>query len=100
MNTRETARKRTELLKHLREAHRDTVARAQARLKTQQENRRKLAAAMAEAPKTVPEIAQASGLPADQVLWHITAMREYNLVVETGQQGEYYLYRPVKETKG
>jgi heterodisulfide reductase subunit A len=41
--------------------------------------------------------AEASGLPADRVLWHITAMRKYDLVVETGKSGDYYRYALAQE---
>ena len=38
-----------------------------------------------------------SSMPADRVLWHITAMRKYDLVVETGKSGDYYRYALVQE---
>jgi hypothetical protein len=54
---------------------------------------------MRQGAATVPEIAAASGFPAHQVLWHVTAMKKYDLVVEVGQCGEYYQYELVKEAK-
>jgi len=96
--SKEDAKKRTALLKRLREEHKNTVARAQALLKEQKMIRRQICQAMRDAPKTVPEVAEAAGLPADQVLWHITAMKKYDLVVETGMCGEYYLYQVAKES--
>ena len=99
MNTMLNAKQRSRFLKQLREEHRETVMQVQALLKEQKDIRRQICQAMREAPKTVPEIAEASGLPADQVLWHIIAMKKYNLVIETGQCGEYYLYQQVKEVK-
>jgi hypothetical protein len=47
--------------------------------------------------ETVPEIAEASGLPAHQVLWHITAMKKYDLVVETGKCTDHYRYAMAEE---
>jgi hypothetical protein len=47
----------------------------------------------------VPEVAEATTLPADQVLWHIIAMKKYDLVTEAGMCGEYYQYQLVQETK-
>ncbi len=96
---REDAKKRAILLKQLREAHKETVARAQEKLKAQQAVRRDICKLMREQPKTVPEVAEASGVPAHEVLWHITAMKKYGLVVETGMCGEYYLYQRVKDGK-
>jgi predicted Rossmann fold nucleotide-binding protein DprA/Smf involved in DNA uptake len=93
------AKQRSQFLKQLREEHRETVARVQARLKEHKDIRRQICQAMRDTPKTVPEIAEASGLPADQVLWQIIAMKKYNLVIETGVCGEYYLYQQAKEVK-
>jgi predicted Rossmann fold nucleotide-binding protein DprA/Smf involved in DNA uptake len=99
MSTTMTAKQRSQFLKQLREEHRDTVEQVQARLKAQKDIRRQIAEAMGDEPKTVPEIAAASGLPAEQVLWHIIALKKYNLVIETGQSDEYYLYQRAEENK-
>ncbi len=100
MSTTLNAKQRSQFLKQLREEHRDTVTQVQALLKEQKDIRRQIAQAMGDEPKTVPEIAAVSGLPAEQILWHIIAMKKYNLVVETGQSDDYYLYQQVKEVKG
>jgi len=99
MSTTLNAKQRSQFLKQLRDEHHETVAQVQARLKEQQNIRRQIGEVMRNTPKTVPEIADASGLPAEQVLWHIIAMKKYNLVIETGLSGEYYLYQQVKEVK-
>ena len=99
MSDKEAAKKRMEVLKGLREKHADTVARTQALLKEQQAFRKQLRQTMKDGPKTVPEMAEESGLPADQVLWHVTAMKKYDLVVETGMDGEFYQYQLAEETK-
>ena len=44
-------------------------------------------------------MAALSGLPAGEVLWHITAMKKYGLVVETGMCGEYYLYQMLRSSR-
>jgi hypothetical protein len=97
MSTPPNAKQRSQFLKQLRDEHHETVAQVQAQLKEQKNIRRQIGEAMGDAPKTVPEIAAASGLPAEQVLWHITAMKKYDLLVETGLSGEYYLYQQAKE---
>lgn len=99
MSTMLNAKQRSQFLKQLRAEHHETVAQIQAQLKEQKNIRRQIGEVMSDAPKTVPEIAEASGLPAEQVLWHIIALKKYNLVVETGLCGEYYLYQQVKEVK-
>lgn len=93
MTTREEARKRSETLKRLREDHRETVDRTQALLKEQNTIRKQIRQAMADGPKTIPEIVEATQLPGEHVMWHIVAMKKYNLVAEVGMNGSYYQYQ-------
>jgi hypothetical protein len=97
--SKDEAQLRTALLKRLREEHADTLESTRTHLKTQKAARREICQAMRQGAATVPEIAAASGFPAHQVLWHVTAMKKYDLVVEVGQCGEYYQYELVKEAK-
>ena len=92
------AKARTQLLKQLREEHNETVAITQERLKEQKAIRKVLNQVMAEKAQTIPEIAAAADMPSNEVLWHVTAMKKYGLVVETGQSGDYYLYELAKES--
>lgn len=99
MSGNEDVRKRTELLKRLRDEHRESVERTQALLKEQKAIRQKISQALGDEARSVPELAEVTGLPADRVLWHITAMRKYGLIVEAGMADEYYLYRRAEEAK-
>ncbi len=100
MSDKQTKKEKMQILKELREQYADSVAKTQAHLKEQQSARRLLKKAMKTGPMTVPEIAEAVNLPSDEVLWHIVAMKKYDLVTEVGQDGEYYKYAlPVKEKK-
>jgi predicted Rossmann fold nucleotide-binding protein DprA/Smf involved in DNA uptake len=99
MSDKAAAKKRIEMLKELREEHKDTVDKSQAYLKDQQAFRRELQKAMKGGPKTIPEIAEAAQLPSDQVLWHVMAMKKYDLIREVGMEGEYYQYQLAKEMK-
>ena len=58
---------RATLLKRLREQHQASVSTTQALLKELQAVRKEIRQAMQAGPKTVPEIAAATNLPADQV---------------------------------
>jgi predicted transcriptional regulator len=97
MTSKEEAKKRAILLKRLREEHKETVARTQALLKEQKAIRKQLCQPMRETPKAVPDLAELTGIPADQVLWHITAMKKYGLISENGMCGEYYLYQMTED---
>ena len=93
MTTKEEAKKRAIFLKKLREEHKDTVTQAQELLKAQKATRREICKVIRNESKSVPEIAALTDLPATEVLWHITAMKKYGEVLETGMCGEYYLYQ-------
>lgn len=97
MKDKEEARKRSQLLKQIREEHKETVERTQALLKDQKDIRRQLSKILQDGPKTIPEIAATIDLPTHEVLWHVTAMKKYDLVAEAGMAGEYFLYQLVEE---
>jgi predicted transcriptional regulator len=87
-------------LKELREIHKETVELTQSYLKEQQNLRKKLKAALKNGTMTVSEIAAAADLPAEVVMWHVMAMKKYDLVTEVGQNQEYYQYAlPEARTK-
>jgi biotin operon repressor len=92
------AKVRAQMLKSLREQHQETVATTQAHVKAIQATRKKICAALHSKALTIPELAEAAGLPSDQVLWHIAALRKYGFVVEVDQDGGYYRYAQVEET--
>ena len=98
---REEAKKQTEMLAALREQHSDQVKQAQALLREQQDVRKTLRKAMKAGPRTVPQLAEATGLPSHEVLWHVAAMKKYGLVIEEGlnEDYEYYLYALSMEVK-
>jgi hypothetical protein len=52
-----------------------------------------LLAAIETGPKTVPELAVATGKPAQEIFWHLMALKKYNQVVEDRKQGGYVGYR-------
>jgi predicted transcriptional regulator len=97
MSSKLDGRTRGQLLKALREEHQQGVAWAQAYLKEQNATRRQICKVLREGPKTIPEIAEAVDMPADQVLWHVTAMKKYDLVEEAGMCGEYFQYRMAED---
>lgn len=99
MTNREERKQRAALLKTVREEHSATVETTQGHLKEQQTIRKMLQQAMREGPLTVPELAEATGLPSDRVLWHVTAMKKYDQVVEAGFDGEYYQYALAEESR-
>ena len=92
MTQKERARKRATTLKELRKTHQETIKRAQRLLKNYNVSK-DICALIEEDPKTVPEVAEIIGIPTHQVLWYLTAMKKYDVVVEEGMSGEYVLYK-------
>lgn len=97
--SKEEAKKRTEMLVALRKQHRDKVKQAQAMLKEQQAARKAISRAIQGGPKTIPQIAEATSLPAHEVLWYVATMKKYGLVTEAGMNEDYtyYLYKLTQE---
>jgi len=92
MTTGSTAARPRSALQALRESRGGVSAEMKAWLKDQQEVRKRLRAAFAAGPRTVPELAQECGLEAGRVLWHLMAMRRYGEVTEAGERERYVLY--------
>ncbi len=56
--------------------------------------------ALADGPRTVPEIAESVGISSAEVLWLVTAMRKYGLLAEHSVAGDYVRYAlPEKEVR-
>ena len=86
-----------EALKALRESRKKTIDSVRERVKETRVFRKKLSEALAEGPKTVPELTQATGIPSQLVLWHLTSMKKYGKVGEGDQSGDYFQYVLLKE---
>jgi hypothetical protein len=61
--------------------------------------RQKICGVLKRGPMTVPEIHEATGIPADRVLWFLMAWKKYGKILEGGQCGDYYQYALAKEDK-
>jgi len=82
-------------LKKLREERRVWVDNARQSIKDQNQIIRQIKAQIADAAKTVPEIAQATGLPTSQVLLYLAGLKKYGLVAEAEKDGDYFKYGDV-----
>ena len=97
MSDREKAKQRTQMLKQVREEHKDSVARTQELLKNQKKIRQEISQVIKVEPKTVPQIAQEIDLPTNEILWNLTALKKYGSISEAGMSGEYLLYTNAEE---
>ncbi len=87
-----------EALKSLREQRSAQTEAVQTRLKQQMKVEKELTRVLREGPKTVPALADATGLSTQTVFWHLMAFKKYGKVVEADQDGDYFQYRLVSET--
>jgi len=61
--------------------------------------RRRILEALRSGAKTVPEIAQETGLPPHEAFWHLMSMRKYGKVVEGQQRDDYFEYALAQESE-
>ncbi len=89
-----------EAMKQLRHERKESIQRAAAMVKTQKKNLKSLREEVAaDDGATAPEIAQATGLDVDQVIWYLATLKQYGEVVEGAKDGGYFKYKlVVKET--
>ena len=97
MKQSEAAKARSALLKSLREEHQETVKQTQALLKDHKKVQQQICQVIRTEARTVPEVAAETGLPPEDVLWHLMCMKKYGDVMETGMCGDYYLYQRTQE---
>ena len=97
MDKKEAARARTELLKRLREEHKESFESTQELLKEQKRIQQAIRKVLREKPKTVPEIAMEVEMPTHEVLWYISSYKKYGILNESGMSGDYPLYENVEE---
>jgi predicted transcriptional regulator len=100
MTDPEAKKQRGRFLKRLREQHKDSVQRTKELIKQQNAIRKPIRQAMKNGPRTIPELAEATELATDTVLWHVMAMKKHGDVVEVGMNGEYYRYALSSERTG
>lgn len=82
-------------LKNLRAERRVWVDNARQSIKAQNQIIKQIKAQIADTAKTVPEIAQATGLPTSRVLLYIAGLKKYGLVAEAEKDGDYFKYGDV-----
>jgi predicted Rossmann fold nucleotide-binding protein DprA/Smf involved in DNA uptake len=93
MSSKDAALSRGDILKKLRSEHQASVQKAQALLKEQKRMQQELCALMKDQPRTVPELAEATNLPAPKVLWFVAALKKYGIIAERGMNGDYPTYQ-------
>lgn len=81
-----------EKLKALREERKALLDQNKERLKKQNQDVNLVKQALKDGPLTVPEIASATGLAPDRVLWYVSALKKYGEIAEGELTGAYFKY--------
>ena len=62
----------------------------------QKKLQKQLVEGLQDAPKTVPELAQITGIPAHDVLWHLMCLKKYGKIAEGAERDSYCEYGLIK----
>jgi hypothetical protein len=79
-------------LRQLRETRRAWIEKAKEAVKAQTALVKTIRAQIESGPRTVPQIAAATGLDSAQVLLYVSGLRKYGAVVEGPKDGDYFTY--------
>jgi hypothetical protein len=82
-----------EALKKLKAARKEQIAATTKRMQEQRQAVKAIKGQLAAAELTVPEIAEATGLPAAEVLWYVASLKKYGEILEGPKAGSYYRYK-------
>ena len=84
---------RKEALKKLRESRRQTIENASRRMKAQKKIIDAIREQLQEGGRTVPELAEGTGISTSEVMWTIAALKNYGEIAEGEKDGSYFRYQ-------
>jgi biotin operon repressor len=97
---RQRAREQVLMLAEMRKQRGEHALQNQQTLRTQLAVRRRLLDALDE-PRSVPQLAEQTGIASHEVLWYMAALRKRGLIEEArmDDMGDYYLYTLSREAR-
>lgn len=88
----EIMNKKKKAMKQLRGDRKEWITMASTMVKEQRKERKAIKKHLENQPATVPEIAEATGIPSDKVLWYLATLKKYGDIVEGEKDGSYFRY--------
>ncbi len=88
----EIKNEKKEAMKKLRGDRKEWITMASTMVKEQRKERKAIKKYLDSQPATVPEIAEATGIPSDKVLWYLATLKKYGDIVEGEKDGSYFRY--------
>jgi len=96
MSSMESAKaERKEALKRLREARKQTIERAVRSMKAHRKAIDTVKHKLAEGGRTVPELAELTGISTADAMWYVATLKKYGAVAEGEKDGSYFRYELV-----
>jgi predicted Rossmann fold nucleotide-binding protein DprA/Smf involved in DNA uptake len=83
---------RKEAMKKLRQSRKHIIKETSARVKENRKAVKAIKEQLQDESRTVPEIAEATGLASAEVLWFIATLKKYGEIVEGDKDGGYFRY--------
>ncbi|NNG06582.1 MAG: winged helix-turn-helix domain-containing protein [Desulfobacteraceae bacterium] len=90
--TEEEKTEKKEAMKKLRESRKDIIKTTSARVKENKKAIKAIKEQLRAEARTVPEIAEATGLVSSEVLWFIATLKKYGEIAEGDKDGGYFRY--------
>jgi hypothetical protein len=81
-----------EAMKKLRSARSEWIKKASAAMTSQKNVLKSIKGHLEKGPATIPEVAEAIGMPPHEVLWFTAALKKYGEIVESEKDGGYFRY--------
>lgn len=90
--TDDDKKEKKEAMKKLRKERKQLIKAATARVKEQNKALKAIREQIKDNPRTVPEIAEGTGIPTSEVLWYLASLKKYGKIVEGEKDGAYFRY--------
>jgi len=93
MDQTETDKKgKKEAMKKLRRSRSEWIKKATATVKSQKKKLKLIKEQLQTGAGTIPELADATGMPSHEVLWFMAALKKYGEIAEAEKDGGYFRY--------
>ncbi|MBI9083393.1 MAG: hypothetical protein JEZ11_07335 [Desulfobacterales bacterium] len=100
MDQKDDGRKeKKDAMKKLRLDRKTFIEKAAARSKVQKTALKSIKTHLEKGAGTVPEVADATGMPTEEVLWYMAALKKYGEIGESGKDGGYFRYTLIERDR-
>ena len=98
-STKNEEQGREDALKALRNSRRQSIEGVVRMMKKQKKAIDAIREQLKVCAKTVPELAETTGLESSQVMWYVATLKKYGMVAEGEKDGNYFRYQLAETTE-